>query len=457
MTLPVARPRMFVRDGSIERTAAGLELADFFDRRRLQPRRRRGGARAGRPASRAAIVEAAARRARPPSSSTAARCPAGRLGLGRRPRRAGRLDLRRRGARDRRGAARAGASVGVSFGARGHARRSRRARGRAASPRAGSPSTAASSRSSPRPAWPSLTTEPGVTADGSPRLGTLNGSSAAAAAVAGAAALLAAGAARPRRRRSSRALLVGSAQPLDGVPVVAQGAGLVDRRRRGRRRGRRRAGVDRVRPGERSRAWQRDANGHGHEHLVAPASLRRRSSGATSRPRRRRSSRSRPRFSLRPGRAQAGPRDRDASPPRRTAAPPAEGALIVRPRGRRPARVPCAVAFAPEQPRPARRARPLARARSSPPTPSRRCCSSARARCATVGGADEIEPLAKLDVELWTTESERLGVIARIRDVLPGTLHLRDHRPDARGRAARAGAVPPAPGRVPDAAGQAES
>ena len=72
-----------------------------------------------------------------------------------------------------------------------------------------------------------LTTEPGVMADGSPRLGTLNGSSAAAAAVAGAAAVLAE--ARPGLDASGlKSALVGSAQPLDGVPVVAQGAGLVD-------------------------------------------------------------------------------------------------------------------------------------------------------------------------------------------------------------------------------------
>jgi len=71
------------------------------------------------------------------------------------------------------------------------------------------------------------TAEPGTHEDGSPRLGTVNGSSAAAAAVAGAAALLAQ--ARPSLDAEAlKALLVGSARPLQGVPVTAQGAGFVD-------------------------------------------------------------------------------------------------------------------------------------------------------------------------------------------------------------------------------------
>ena len=39
----------------------------------------------------------------------------------------------------------------------------------------------------------------------------------------------------------------------------------------------------------------------------------------------------------------------------------------------------------------------------------------------TAGGDDQIEPVERLDVELWTDEGERIGVIARARNLLPGT------------------------------------
>ena len=71
------------------------------------------------------------------------------------------------------------------------------------------------------------TADPGADADGSPRFVTVNGSSAAAATVAGAAALLAQ--ARPALGASALSgLLVGSGQQLQDDPVTQQGAGLVD-------------------------------------------------------------------------------------------------------------------------------------------------------------------------------------------------------------------------------------
>jgi hypothetical protein len=71
------------------------------------------------------------------------------------------------------------------------------------------------------------TASPGANPDGSPRFATVNGSSAAAATVAGAAALLAE--ARPSLDAGAlKSLLVGAAQPLAGDAVSAQGAGLVD-------------------------------------------------------------------------------------------------------------------------------------------------------------------------------------------------------------------------------------
>src|SRR5947207_945095 len=71
------------------------------------------------------------------------------------------------------------------------------------------------------------TSEPGSNDDGSPRFGTVNGSSAAAAIVTGAAALLAQ--ARPGLRAPDlRSLLAATAHPLGETSVTAQGSGLVD-------------------------------------------------------------------------------------------------------------------------------------------------------------------------------------------------------------------------------------
>jgi len=41
-------------------------------------------------------------------------------------------------------------------------------------------------------------------------------------------------------------------------------------------------------------------------------------------------------------------------------------------------------------------------------------------RAAAVPGGERIEPVGLLDVELWTPKGKRLGVIARLRDLLPG-------------------------------------
>jgi minor extracellular serine protease Vpr len=71
------------------------------------------------------------------------------------------------------------------------------------------------------------TSEPGANDDGTPRFGTVNGSSAAAAVVAGAAAVLAQ--ARPGLRGLDlRSLLTGTARSLVETSVTAQGAGLLD-------------------------------------------------------------------------------------------------------------------------------------------------------------------------------------------------------------------------------------
>jgi hypothetical protein len=41
-------------------------------------------------------------------------------------------------------------------------------------------------------------------------------------------------------------------------------------------------------------------------------------------------------------------------------------------------------------------------------------------RVRTLGGTDEVHPLERLDIELYTGDRKRIGVIARLRNVLPG-------------------------------------
>lgn len=71
------------------------------------------------------------------------------------------------------------------------------------------------------------TAEPGFADDGSPRSTTVNGSSAAAALVAGSAAVLVQ--ARPELDAEAlKSLLVGAARPVEDDPIAAQGGGLLD-------------------------------------------------------------------------------------------------------------------------------------------------------------------------------------------------------------------------------------
>ena len=66
------------------------------------------------------------------------------------------------------------------------------------------------------------------------------------------------------------------------------------------------------------------------------------------------------------------------------------------------------------------------------------------------GGRSQLRPLTRLDVELWRGR-ERLGLLARLRNVLPGQLRLRRHRARAARRRARPRAVPPEVVAIPPA------
>jgi hypothetical protein len=415
MTLPISRPRMFVRQGGAVAQAAGLELADFFDRGGfsrvagtavLVP----GGREPGR------VVEAAVQAGAAAVLVYGSSVPPGGLGLDDGPD-APVVAISEDEARSTMAALDQGANVGVSLGGVDtHANPViRKAAGFS------STGLAFDGRVKPELTGPGisvLTTEPGVMADGSPRLGTLNGSSAAAAAVAGAAAALAE--ARPGLDAAQlKGALVGSAKPLDGMPVVTQGAGLVDPAAAA-------AAEVAVTPASLSfgrasgtKEWQRTRTltvmNISSRRVRMRVTIERRDFPAAettffARP---------ARFSLRPGRKAkirltatvAAPVD---------GGPPAEGVLVIRPRAGVQARVPFAVAFAPQQP--ALLGLVHLSRRSFEPSDAKPALLLVRAGSVrTVGGVDEIEPLSRLDVELWTIEGERLGVVARVRDLLPGS------------------------------------
>jgi hypothetical protein len=96
----------------------------------------------------------------------------------------------------------------------------------------------------------------------------------------------------------------------------------------------------------------------------------------------------------------------------------AEGAVLLKPRGSEPLRVPWAITFGTNVPPVLSRVALSATAfKPSDTTPA---VLSLRA-----GGLEQlptgtqVQPLARLDVELWRG-GQRLGLLARLRDVLPG-------------------------------------
>ena len=84
------------------------------------------------------------------------------------------------------------------------------------------------------------------------------------------------------------------------------------------------------------------------------------------------------------------------------------------------------------------------------PTRHRRCCSCRQA-ASTRGDGVRIEPVSQLDVLLYTAAGGFVGMLARERDLLPGTYSFGDHRPVAHRLDARARPLPVAPGRLADA------
>jgi Subtilase family/Peptidase inhibitor I9 len=260
------------------------------------------------------------------------------------------------------------------------------------------------------------TAEPGASSDGSARFGTVSGTSAAAAVAAGAAVLLAQ--ARPELgARALKGVLVASARPLPDEDVLSQGAGLIDLGA---------AAASEVASSPTSLAFGRATGSRwtGRQSVVLTNLSVRRvrldldmhvgREGAAAVD-----------FRIRPSRLflGAGKSVRVHVVARVTSAldgtAPASGALVVTPLGGREARIPWAITFG-APPRPALSAVRLSRGKFTPSDATPALLTFVAGSVEPTGEGEEVRPLARLDLELVTADGESRGLLARLRDVLPG-------------------------------------
>jgi hypothetical protein len=260
------------------------------------------------------------------------------------------------------------------------------------------------------------TSEPGSNDDGTSRFGTVNGSSAAAAVTAGAAALLAH--ARPNLdARALRSLLANNARPLDSGALAVQGAGMLDV-------GAAAAGEVVADPISLALGRADDVAWQSATHVrVRNVSTRRvrvalgidllREGAATV------SFSLKPdRFVLRPGRTR-----RVQVQALVTTEPvgrqPVQGALVASTAGGGNVRIPWVITFGGPT------TNVLGAVQLSTPSfrPSdeRPALLTLRAgKVLRTSAGDEIRPVRRLDVELMRANGERLGYLARLRNLIPG-------------------------------------
>ncbi len=243
------------------------------------------------------------------------------------------------------------------------------------------------------------TSDPGANGDGSPRFATVNGSSAAAAAAAGAAALLAQ--ARPGLDAPAlKSLLVGTASPLDDADVTAQGAGFVDV-------GAAAAGELGAQPATLALGRSTGA-GWKTKRTFQLQNLSTRTLTIELRLAQAREGAAAVRFSVRPG-AVVLLRGHSATVTVSEARAAGGGRI----------RIPWTIAFGP-------RSVDLLgslhlSSRSFVPSDTSPALLALEAgRVLDVDGRREVRPVSRLDVELFNALGDDLGLLARLRDVLPG-------------------------------------
>ena len=258
-----------------------------------------------------------------------------------------------------------------------------------------------------------LTADSGKAEDGSPRYSSVSGSSAAAAVVAGAAALLAQ--ARPELDASAlKGLLAGSARALPRESVAGQGAGLLDI-------GAASAGESAALPTTLSFGRATRAEGwHSTQRLVLRNLSSRRLRIEIATDQRDRGGARGLIFAFAPSRIRipsGGVTTVYAAV--RAIAPlgdPVEGMFTVRPEGSTAIHVPWLITV---QPRRDQLISALRLAtKSFQPSDAAPAVLSFQAGRVAPGG--QLEPVALLELRLRGPDGERLGVLAQLRDLLPG-------------------------------------
>jgi hypothetical protein len=261
------------------------------------------------------------------------------------------------------------------------------------------------------------TAEPGANADGSARYGTVNGTSAAAALVAGSSALLAQ--ARPYLDADAlKSLLVGAARPLPDDPVTAQGVGLIDL-----------GGATATEVGASpaslalGRAGSRDWRSGDQVFVLRNVSFRRlilsldvrvAQEGAAALE-----------FQVKPQQLSLGPgrsirvHVRAHVTSKLVGTAPAEGVVIVTPAAGREIRVPWTITFGKRAPAGLTSVR-VSNHVFSPSDAAPALLSFVAGSVRRSGGEPDVLPLSRLDLELWSPAGGRIGLLARLRDVLPG-------------------------------------
>jgi len=254
------------------------------------------------------------------------------------------------------------------------------------------------------------TADPGANPDGSPSFATVNGSSAAAATVAGAAALLAQ--ARPSLgAQALKGLLVGTAHPLADDPVAAQGAGIVDA-------GAAVAGELAASPStlslrQGSATFTLTNVSTRTVHATVGVSTQHEGAAAID-------------LSLAPRSVSLAPGGSvlvhvaavTASPVSGTST--ADGAVVVATAGGGGVRIPWSIPFAPSGASLIGAATLSAEQfKASDTAPA--LLTLGLGSVLEVGGRAEIEPLQQLDIDLARADGKSVGLLARMRDVLPGS------------------------------------
>jgi hypothetical protein len=98
---------------------------------------------------------------------------------------------------------------------------------------------------------------------------------------------------------------------------------------------------------------------------------------------------------------------------------PAEGVVVVTPAAGREIRVPWTITFGPRLPASLADVR-LSTHAFAPSDAAPALLSFVAGSVRRSGGEPDVLPLSRLDLELWSPRGGRIGLLARLRDVLPG-------------------------------------